>query len=579
MKHILYVLPLCALLLAACGAVKENAIKLNQVGYYPSAEKTAVVEGACSQNAVLLNDVGNAVWEGAAVRQQMSPWSENVRTVYDFSEVQEPGEYTLRIGKEEAKVIIRPAAFYEAAVAAMKSYYLQRTGMPIEEQYAGIYARPAAHPDTCVMIHPSAATEARPAGTIISSPLGWYDAGDFNKYIVNSGFSVGMMLIHYQLDPNAFDALALNIPESGNDVPDFLDEILYNIRWMATMQDPNDGGVYHKLTNASFEAFIMPADAHKQRYVVQKSSPAALDFAATLALASRIYSRYPECQEYIKDYVRQAEYAYEWAMAHPEELYDQPGNNERFEPQVTTGQYNEERNCIADEIFWAATELYLTTGNDKYLEDAKRNMPESFELPTWGSIAGLGSYEWMAQSLRSNSAVAQEMAKALCPSMIAQLDERLALVPGSCFQSPFGNLETDFGWGCNGEFCAGQGVALLMAYYLTGDKRYLTGALEDVNYIFGQNATGYCYLTGFGTKQVMHPHQRISSADGIEAPLPGFLAGGPNRGRQDGLTNYPSDLPDESYLDEEPSYASNEIAINWNAPLVVMLALINENFK
>lgn len=576
MKKIFYVLPLCALLLAACGSVKENTIKLNQVGYYPSAEKTAVVEGACSAEAEVYDANHELVLKAEPLRQQVSPWSDKVRTVYDFTDVQVPGEYTLRIGKSEVKVLIQEGAFYDAAVAAMKSYYLQRTGMPIEEQYAGIYARPAAHPDTCVMIHPSAASDARPAGTIISSPLGWYDAGDFNKYIVNSGFTVGMMLIQYQLDPKAFDALHLNIPESGNEVPDFLDEILYNIRWMASMQDPNDGGVYHKLTNANFEGFIMPADAKMQRYVVQKSSPAALDFAATLALASRIYAGYPEYAEYIQDYVRQAEYAYEWAMAHPEELYDQPGNNERFEPQVNTGQYNEE-DGITDEIFWAATELYLATGKEKYLEDAKRNMPESFALPTWGSIAGLGCYEWMAQSLRSNSIVAQEISEKFTPSMLAQLDERLSQVPNSCFQSPFGNLETDFGWGCNGEFCAGQGVALLVAYYLTGDKRYLTGALEDVNYLFGQNATGYCYLTGFGTKQVMHPHQRISSADGIEAPLPGFLAGGPNRGRQDGLTGYPSDLPDESYLDEEPSYASNEIAINWNAPLVVMLTLVNAN--
>lgn len=571
MKHLTFLL--ATLLLVGCA--KQQTVRLNQVGYYPTAEKTAVVEGATSAEAVLVDAAGNTVWQGKAVREAQSPFSSKVRTVYDFSEVQQPGEYTLRIGKTAVPVVIRKQAFHEAAVAAMKSYYLQRTGMPIEEQYAGVYARPMAHPDTCVMIHPSAATEARPAGTIISSPYGWYDAGDFNKYIVNSGFTVGMMLVNYQLDPAAFNRLALNIPESGNGVPDYLNEIMYNLRWMATMQDPNDGGVYHKLTTPNFEGFIMPAEAKQQRYVVQKSSPAALDFAASLALASRIYAKYPQCAEYIRNYVPQAEYAYAWAMAHPEELYDQPGNNEKYEPQVNTGQYNEESNCINDEIFWAATELYLTTGKQQYLEDAKRTMPEHFTMPTWGSIAGLGSYEWFVASLRSNSLVAQEMAAALFPSMKQMLDERLAQVGTSCFQSPFGNKDTDFGWGCNGEFCAGEAVASMMAYYMTDDKQYIQGTLENMNYLFGQNATGYCYLTGFGTQQVMHSHQRISSADGIEAPLPGFLAGGPNRGQQDGLTGYPSKLPDESYLDEEPSYASNEIAINWNAPLVVALALLD----
>lgn len=131
------------------------------------------------------------------------------------------------------------------------------------------------------MVHPTAASTKRPAGTIISSPKGWYDAGDYNKYIVNSGFTLGLILQSYQLHQDRFNALNLQIPESDNNIPDILDEMMYNLEWMLTMQDPTDGGVYHKLTTPNFEGFVMPEDCKQQRYVVQKTTTTALDFAAT----------------------------------------------------------------------------------------------------------------------------------------------------------------------------------------------------------------------------------------------------------------------------------------------------------
>jgi endoglucanase len=71
----------------------------------------------------------------------------------------------------------------------------------------------------------------------------------------------------------------------------------------------------------------------------------------------------------------------------------------------------------------------------------------------------------------------------------------------------------------------------------------------------------------------MNPHHRLSHSDGIEAPYPGLLVGGPNPGQQDkaDVKDYPSNQPDESYTDVMQSYASNEIAINWNASLLALL--------
>ena len=89
----------------------------------------------------------------------------------------------------------------------------------------------------------------------------------------------------------------------------------------------------------------------------------------------------------------------------------------------------------------------------------------------------------------------------------------------------------------------------------------------------GRNATGYSFLTGFGSQSTMHPHHRPSVADGITEPVPGLLAGGPNPGKQDNCT-YEFSEPETAYSDTDCSYASNEIAINWNAPFVYLLNAI-----
>lgn len=566
----------CAILTALTACTEKPAvpgddvIRVNQVGYYPNQQKVAVIEDSIAANTFsLVSEAGKTVWEGEAVRQATSPWSGKNRTIIDFSSVTTPGTYTLHAGPYTQQVIIANNAISDVAKAGMKAFYLQRTGMDIEEQYAGVYARPAAHPDTVVLIHPTAASKTRPAGTVISSPYGWYDAGDFNKYIVNSGFTIGMMFDAYQQAPEYYNAMELNIPESQNATPDFLDEIMYNLKWMLTMQDPADGGVYHKLTTPSFEAFIMPIEAKQPRYVVQKGTCASLDFAATMAQAARIYKDYADYEGFSATALKAAEEAYKWAVKNPTVMYDQDKNNQQYEPKVFTGTYGDWNGT--DEFFWAASELYITTGNEAYLQDAKKYAPQQFILPVWGDISGLGTFAWF-------NAENEEMCELLKPSFLAYCDAQLESVATSCFNSPFGNVPADFHWASIPEGCAGMGVCLMYAYKLTGDEKYLQGALQNVDYMLGRNAVGYCFVTGFGTRPVAHPHQRLSSADGIEAPLPGFLSGGPNPGQQDLATvqaTYPSNDPDESYLDNENSYASNEIAINWNAYLVALTGWVD----
>ena len=552
--------------ISTVSAQESEAIRRNQVGYYPQQEKVVVVEGVNPKGKVRVTAPdGKALKPKATIRKAISPWSGKTRYVVDLGDLKALGSYQVSVGNQTCGINVSDRPYRDIAKASLRLFYLIRSGVPIEQ--GGDYNRPLGHPDTQVIVHNSAASSLRPAGTVISSPYGWYDAGDYNKYVVNSAFSIGLMFAAYEANKEYFTETKTDIPESGNSTPDLLDEMMFNLRWLLTMQDPLDGGVYHKLTTPKFEDFKMPVDCHQPRYVVAKSVTATLDLAAVMADAARLFEPFQhDYPGFAGIAAAVAERAYLWAKEHPTDFYHQ---NQLKDPAVTTGTYAD-RNA-RDEFFWAASALYRLTGKQHYLDDARQNQPQRFTTPSWSNVASLGAFEWLATD-------ASPLRNTMLEQLTAYCDEAIKGVDTSCFQSPYGNSPRDFGWGCLAERCCCQGVALLYADKLLGSDKYRRYALQNADYLLGRNATGYCYVTGFGDKSPMHPHHRPSASDGIERPFPGMLVGGPNPGQQDKAElplPYPSDFPDESYLDITKSYASNEIAINWNASLIAFLGWLD----
>lgn len=583
MKKSTVIITFACILFAGCKQTASNLeVRLNQVGFRPLQEKTCTIIGGKSGesrwNVDIVSAQGDVVWQGKASETMLNPVSGKPCCVVDFSDLTTEGEYTLCVndGSSTAKCqfVITNHPYSELTRKALRAFYYQRASMDIVEPYAEGYERKAGHPDDHVLVHASAATAERPEGTVISSPGGWYDAGDYNKYIVNSGFTMGVWLMAYELNPDYFKALNLNIPESGQPVPDMLAEAMYNIRWMLTMQD-TDGGVYHKLTEPNFEGFIRPDECQKPRYVVLKTTAAALDFAATMALAARVYAPFEATYPgFVAQATDAAKRAYAWAEANPEVYYDQPKMNEQFKPEITTGAYDDFD--VHDEFYWAAIELAILTGENAYKVAATEHAKAIAEAngqytpSVWGNVAELGYLDWLMHS--EDTAKNKANMEALLEYLQPFLDEATTV---SVFHSPYGNRKDDFFWGCNSEGCCWRGIECLYAYRLTGDEKYRVNAERCLNYILGQNATGYCYVTGFGSKPVCHPHHRLSYSH-PKGTHPGFLAGGPNPMRQDAETDgvkYPKDVPaDESYLDYQPSYASNEVTINWNVTLFALTA-------
>ncbi|RYZ38521.1 MAG: cellulase, partial [Sphingobacteriales bacterium] len=240
---------------------------------------------------------------------------------------------------------------------------------------------------------------------------------------------------------------------------------------------------------------------------------------------------------------------------------------------ITTGAYGDR--SLSDEWFWAASELYITTGDPGFASGLNEKPDLPVTLPGWPSVRTMGIYSIIRHKQKINT-----FKNPLKPAVVGQYEsqvvqlanEYLALRVNNPFFTVMGSRKSEFNWGSNSN-AANQGILLINAWKITGNRKMLHAALSNLDYLCGRNATGYCFVTGFGTVSPMHPHHRPSVADKVDAPVPGLLAGGPNSGMQD-KCSYRFTEPALAYTDDFCSYASNEIAINWNAPLVYLAAAL-----
>jgi endoglucanase len=536
-------------------------IRLNQLGYLPVSPKKVVVVASAATKFKLLDSTGNIVFSCKLVDKGVWDLSKEAVKIADFTSFEKPGVYKVYVEDLGASYPFRidASVYADVSKASVKAFYLQRASMSIEEKYAGKFNHPLAHPDDKCFYHPSS---GKTSGTL-NSPKGWYDAGDYNKYIVNAGVTVSTMLTFYENYPQAVPDNALNIPESGNGISDLLDEIKYELDWAETMQDA-DGGVFFKLTSKSFSGFIKPQDDTSERFVVGKSTSSTLNFAAMFAQASRVWKNNdPVLAE---KYLAEAKRAWNWAIKNPAVVFRNPDD-------VSTGEYGHKD--FTGDFYWAGAELFATTGEPEYLNYLIAN-PVSFAFVSGNSWSNytknLGYYALLMPDSKLPDAEKASVQKAVLTEADLQLE--------NLEKNPYHEPLSSFVWGSNSDIL-NLGIIFVQAYRISNDKKYLNAAIETTDYIFGKNALGICFVTGFGSNSVMNPHHRLSVADGITEPIPGWVAGGPNAHLNDAFSErnpsgikYTSNEPAKAYMDLVESYASNEICINWNGPLVYMTFFI-----
>nr|AHF24627.1 GH9 beta-1,3(4)-glucanase [uncultured bacterium Contig27] len=527
------------------------AFRIDQEGYAAGLPVCTAVLG--EGTVTLKNAAGETVRSIAVNAPETDPASGDAVTLVDLG-VLESGEYELERGIDRRRLSVKPRAWNAVTHALIKGLYFQRCGCGLSPEHAGVYAHPPCH------TAPAAEWEDRSVRRRVTG--GWHDAGDYGKYTGPGAVTVAHLLYAWKLFPRGCGE-DLNIPETGNGVPDILNEARFELEWILQMQRSN-GAFHNKLTKSHFAPFIMPQDDLEPEYLMPVCWCATADAAACLALAYRVYRPFDEA--FANRMLLAAKRAWDWLQAHPDYV---PFMNPEG---VRTGLYGGRSD--ASNRFWAACELYAATGGPAYRQAAEQLYTPKIPLLEfgWMEVGGLGTLCCLFD-LKENAG--DVLYTRLKEDFLRRCEKALTLSKASGYGTA---LEPDrYVWGSILPVM-GNAMAMIMASLLTGRQDMRDAALLQWHYALGMNALDLCFVTGFGERRVMHPHHRPSGADGIEAPVPGLISGGPNKlfcmpQTKERLS--PDTPPAKHYLDETPSADTNEIAIYWNSPAVFVGAYFN----
>ena len=539
-------------------------VYINQAGYLPELPKIFYSSSFADSFYVIESSTGNIEYRDELYFSVANDPATDL-TLYsgDFSSFQINGNYFIRLsnGDSSHTFSISSNVYGDVYKKSLKGYYFQRCGIALLQPYAGVYYHAACHPGDGFYHSSTGQSGFRP------TTGGWHDAGDYGKYVVNSGITVGTLLLAYESFPDKFNQDNLNIPESGNSIPDLLDEVRHELEWLIKMQNEN-GGVYFKVTKEQFESFIMPQNDSGIRYIHVLSSTATGNFAAMMARAARIYQSIDSTFSF--QCLNAAVLAWNFLVANPTIV---PPGGFKNPIGTFTGEYGDTND--SDERLWAAAELFETTGLSEYHDYVIANYASGGIISgamSWNKVKNLALLTYLNSSQTSASQTIKTQIK---NSMISYVNTLLSRASTNGFGVTINPGE--YYWGCNSDVL-NKALLLIYAYEETNNVGYFQTALMQLNYILGTNAHNISFITGIGINSVMHPHHRPSSADGVVNPVPGLLAGGPDQYLDDPVlqSHFNSSTPPAlCYIDDVGSYASNEIAINWNAPLVFVSGYFN----
>ena len=579
-------------------------ILTNQLGYFSGrAKRATLLTDSDKETEFQLKDAsGSSVYSGKTKNFGFDEDSGDNVQIIDFTDFTGEGTFYLETsdGAQSREFNIGGSSEYSSMLYDSLNYFYQnRSGIPIESQFissgdTSALARAAGHPTDMAEIEQTWGYSGTSGSIDVTG--GWYDAGDHGKYVVNGGFSLWMMqnqyetAVKYGFEDVYADGTML-IPECSNSYPDLLDEARWEMEWMFSMivdSGEYEGMVYHKAHDEKWTALgIAPADDDMKRIVKPPTTAATLNFAACAAQASRLWKGIDD--DFSKKCLEAAERSYEAAKAHPDMLAP-------LDESIGGGAYGD--TDVEDEFYWAAMELFITTGNEDYYDETTDSQ-FFLDVPTTlgggESVDTVGSFDW------GNTALLGTFSAALNPDSFDKgdveiigdafakaADHYIEMEENQGYGVPYGQStlsynDSDKGyiWGSN-SFVADNSIVMAYSYLLSGDEKYLDGAIGGMDYLLGRNAMDYSYVTGYGTHTTENPHHRYW-ANQVDAAFPkapcGVMAGGPNSGMQDpwvqGSGWKKGEIePQKCYLDNIEAWSVNECTINWNASLAWLTGFI-----
>jgi endoglucanase len=516
---------------------------LSSVGFRSDRGKRATFVGGPAEGSafsVRRYADDEVVFTGRAGAEVQAPDSDEIVHIVDFRDLQQPGEYYLEVegGAPSLPFWIADDVYVEAFRASMLGLYGQRCGVSVGFDWHGTHFE-----------HGECHAED-------DAPYGWHDAGDYGKYTNNGSFTLGMLLLAWEHFREKLEPFELDIPERGGDLPDFLDECRFQVDWLLGMQDPATGGAYDRITTPNFDGLsVTPERSTNPRNLAPVSTQATADFAAVMARAARVFEPYdPEYAGQVRD---AALAAWQFLLENPNPI-----------AAVTMGFTGSYRSGDADDRLWAAAEIWETTGDADAL--ARFEGAGSYSVYSnwdWADLTNLAIFTYMDSKRDGRKAE-------LVETLVKRVDATASALATQAMSHAYGrSLGSYYEWGVNG-MIARTVILLNVAARLARESdadagrsaTYLDAAAFQLDHLFGRNYFGRSFVTGVGFDPPQYPHHRPSVADGIEPPWPGLLVGGPSRD-PDGGNGFA-----RLWYDESEDFTSNEIAINWNAPLTYALA-------
>jgi endoglucanase len=645
-----------------------NYISVNQVGYYSNLSKIAtlgdnkgdIMHGASSIDLATspytfeLKDAssGSTVYTGSTVSKGKDADSGDNVHIIDFTEFTTPGRYYLQIQGQDWRSFefnigdnIYSDDSHNMLTNALNYFYQNRSGIDIESQYITsgdktTLAHEGGHKtDTAAVqkewVHTyTSIDEAK--GTYKSSDItatgGWYDAGDHGKYVVNGGISVWTLQNMYERavvqgngDKFADGSKTVVVPETGNNVPDILDECAVELDWMMDMvvksNEPTWGKyaglVYHKLHDHKWTGLATRPNNYEEewgttRIVKPPTYTATMNFVACAAQAARLWEPYDSAKA--AKYLEAAKSSYEAYKTHWKEYSSSEASNKQslyppLDQAIGGGAYGDTDS--KDDAYWAACELYATTGDKAYYDDLAA-YDKSFQVLSnlvggenkgsfgsfnWGNTSSCGSLSlYLNQDKLTGLTDANK--KSITDSMLAAADLYMAKeaeqgygIPyeGAEYSDPV-NLPADlvikgYEWGSN-SFVINNAMIMAYAYDETNDGKYVNGVATAMDYLFGRNPLSVSFITGYGSYAVSRPHHRYWSNE-LDPTLPmapdGVMSGGPNAGLQDPyvralgfVPGNPNNASQRCYVDSIEAWSTNEVTINWNSPFAWIVSFMQD---
>ena len=529
-------------------------IAVNQAGYAADVSKYALVlDAGRDERAYEVVDRRNG--RVVLTVQAGAPEEDHLTRLpvqrLDLSRLHQPGQYYLRRGTvKSASFSVAEDPYRPALRLLLRTYYLQRCGHALADEETGL-GHAACHEQDGLLAHKD---RWHRQGEHLSVTGGWHDAGDYGKYLASATITAARLLTAYEQHEALGADGWLSIPESGNGVPDILDEAKVGLDWMLSMQR-EDGAVYRKLSGRQWPPHGSPANDRQARLIYGPASSDTAKFAAVMALAARVIEPWyaADARRY-----RQAALAAWHSLAdiRQQQVDWHEGDDSGSGKYLYSAIDNEDSLLTdVDDRFWAAVELYHLTGDRVYHDYVRRHMQQvRYTLFGWKNPAALGVVHYL-QGAKQDPRVRAVLHKML----MARADHLLATTGTNVYRL----AETRFIWGSN-KRCAEHGITLMQAYRLSGKPAYLLAARAQADYLLGINPFAQSFVSGLGSHAVQHVHHSWRE------DIPGLLVGGPNAGAQDGIA--PKDKGILSYVDDARSYATNEYAIDYNAALIGLLA-------